>query len=224
LIQNKKPPSVEVVSDKEGVFLLANNLFYFKSTILNKYQIYQKKYEMTYHQTYEEHPNSDIIWLIRTIKTTFSPDTLSPQQGCDGRMPNVAFEVTNCPRCRKLFQKTNRNLCLDCCREMDSALIRCLEFLRRNHKVTEEQLTLETGVPSEYIQAWIKEGRLLISDYPNLNYPCTSCGKPIRQNKMCVDCLSRFNQDLEKLRERERSRIPVSQKQGGFQIRDRLQR
>jgi predicted amidophosphoribosyltransferase len=138
-------------------------------------------------------------------------------------MPIPAFEVANCPRCRKLFQRTNRNICLDCCSVMDSALSRCLDFLRRNHKVTEEKLSLETGVPSEHIQAWIKDGRLLVSDYPNLNYPCTSCGKAIRQNKMCVDCLSRFNQDLEKLREKERSRMPTSP-QGGFQIRDRFGR
>jgi predicted amidophosphoribosyltransferase len=136
-------------------------------------------------------------------------------------MPNPTFEVANCPRCRRIFQKNNRNICSDCIREMDSALTRCLDFLRRNYRADEDQLSAETGVPVDYIRAWIKEGRLHISDYPNLNYPCSSCGNPIRQNKMCMDCLMRFNQDLNKLKDRERI-ASIQVRSGGFQIRDRL--
>jgi NMD protein affecting ribosome stability and mRNA decay len=129
------------------------------------------------------------------------------------------LQVANCPRCGKIFQKNSRNQCIDCCRELDSALTRCLDFLHRNHKATEEQISQDTGVPTEFIKLWIKEGRLHISDYPNLNYPCSFCGKPIRQHKMCLDCLVRLNKDIQQLKERERSN-PLPE--GGFQIRDRL--
>jgi predicted amidophosphoribosyltransferase len=137
-------------------------------------------------------------------------------------LANPLFEVINCPRCNKIFQKSNRNQCPDCTRELDAALARCLDYLRRNHKAFEEQIVEDTGVPASFIQTWIKDGRLLINDYPNLNFPCSSCVKPILKNKMCVDCLTRFTQDLNKLNERK---APHPQTQGGgFQIRQRFGR
>jgi predicted amidophosphoribosyltransferase len=136
-------------------------------------------------------------------------------------LANPQMEVINCPRCNKIFQKSNRGHCPDCSRELDSALGRCMDFLRRNYKADEEQIVQETGIPASFIQSWIKDGRLLISDYPNLNYPCSSCGKSIRKNKMCMDCLKQFTDDLNKLNEREAAR---PQNEGGFQIRDRFGR
>jgi predicted amidophosphoribosyltransferase len=131
------------------------------------------------------------------------------------------FEVINCPRCNKIFRKNNRSQCPDCTRELDSALARCMVYLRRNHKADEEQIVHETGVPASYIQAWIKDGRLLISDYPSLNYPCSSCGKPIRKNKMCFQCLTKFTDDVNKMNERQAAH---PQTDGGFQIRERFGR
>jgi predicted amidophosphoribosyltransferase len=136
-------------------------------------------------------------------------------------LANPQIEVINCPRCNKIFQKTNRSQCPDCTRELDSALARCMEYLRRNHKADEAQIMQDTGVPVSFIQSWIKDARLLISDYPNLNYPCVSCGKRIRKDKMCMNCLTKFTDDLNKLNERQAARL---QPEGGFQIRDRFGR
>lgn len=113
--------------------------------------------------------------------------------------------VANCPRCGKVFQKNIRNLCTACSGELDSALTQCLGFLQKNRKSTCEQVSAETGVPSEQIIVWIKEGKMLLSDYPNLNYPCSSCAKPIRQHKLCPDCLMRLNKDIRELKERQKN-------------------
>jgi hypothetical protein len=137
------------------------------------------------------------------------------------------FEVAHCPRCNKIFRKTDRNQCPDCIRQYGAALIRCVDYLRRNYKATEEQIKQDTGVPVDFVQTWIKEGRLIISDYPNLNYPCNSCGKAIRQHKMCAECSTRLHQDIQKLNPYKRPEPePILQQNAGtgFRIRDRIGR
>ncbi|MBP1962039.1 flagellar protein [Paenibacillus aceris] len=135
--------------------------------------------------------------------------------------------VANCPRCGKVFQKNLRNQCADCSRSIDSLLQGCLDYLRRNHRSTNEQLNAAIGITSEQMYAWIKEGKLLLTDYPNLNYPCASCTKLIRQHKLCQDCTFRINREIKELNDKQQTFQPVERKRqtalsGGFQIRDRL--
>ncbi|MDQ0915738.1 flagellar protein [Paenibacillus sp. V4I5] len=142
-------------------------------------------------------------------------------------MPVQQLMVANCPRCGKVFQKNLRNQCTDCSSSMDSMLTSSLEFLRKNHRSTNIQFSEATGVSQEQVHTWIKEGKLLLSDYPNLNYPCASCSKPIRGQKLCPDCAYRINRDIRELKEKDRSFQPLLREKqtvsaGGFQIRGRL--
>ncbi|KRF12134.1 hypothetical protein [Paenibacillus sp. Soil787] len=135
--------------------------------------------------------------------------------------------VANCPRCGKVFQKNLRNQCSDCSRSMDSMLTSSLEFLRKNYRSTNIQFSEATGVSHEQMYIWIKEGKLLLSDYPNLNYPCASCSRPIRVQKLCPDCSYRIDRDIRKLKEKDRTFQPLLREKqtasaGGFHIRERL--
>jgi hypothetical protein len=130
--------------------------------------------------------------------------------------------VGNCPRCGKVYQKNVRNQCIDCSREMDSALFRCLDFLRRNHKSTNEQVSEAIKVSHEQIYTWLKENRLYISDYPNLNYPCATCGGSIRKNKLCTECSVKLSKEIQNLNSNRNTGI--SSNIGGFKIRERFGR
>ncbi|MEC0230969.1 flagellar protein [Paenibacillus alba] len=135
--------------------------------------------------------------------------------------------VANCPRCGKVFQKNLRNQCSDCSHSMDAILTNSLDFLRRNHRSTNSQVCIATGATPEQLHAWIREGKLHLTDYPNLSYPCASCSKPIRQQKMCPDCAYRITQDIRELKDKDKSfQVLRREKQtissGGFQIRERL--
>lgn len=84
-----------------------------------------------------------------------------------------------------------------------------------------------TGVSREMMLAWMKEGKLLLSDYPNLNYPCASCSKSIRQGKLCADCAYRITRDIKELQAKDQALQPLRRDKpgisaGGFQIRERL--
>ena len=136
--------------------------------------------------------------------------------------------VANCPRCGKVFQKNLRNLCLDCSSGIDVLLNSSLDFLRKHHRSTCEQVSAATGATQEQLTAWMKEGKLLLSDYPNLHYACASCSRPIRKHKLCTDCTSRLNRDIRELRDKEQPaqvrRERAASSIGSFQIRERLSR
>lgn len=134
--------------------------------------------------------------------------------------------VANCPRCGRVFQKNLRNQCADCSRSLDTKLQGCLDYLRRNYRSTNEQLHAAVGISSEMMYAWVKEGKLLLTDYPNLSYPCGSCMKPIRQHKLCQDCSYRISRDIKELHSKQQILQPATRTKqttmsGGFQIRDR---
>ncbi|MEW9699064.1 flagellar protein [Paenibacillus sp. SI8] len=141
-------------------------------------------------------------------------------------MTSPQLLVANCPRCGKVYQRNLRNQCTDCSRSLDSMLYNCLEYLRKNHRSTSEQVSAAIGVTTEQLVIWMKEGKLLLSDYPNLHYYCAACAKPIREHKLCVDCTSRLNNDIRKLSFKEQPVTYLREKQrglvGGFQIRERL--
>ncbi|MNI29738.1 hypothetical protein D3C73_835610 [compost metagenome] len=134
--------------------------------------------------------------------------------------------VANCLRCGRVFQKNHRNQCTQCSSELDSAMSRCHDFLRKNYKSTSEQVSLATAVPIEQIVSWIKEGRLLISDYPNLNYPCSSCGTAIRKHKMCTDCSQRLTREIQMMNDQHARRFahlePIASRAGSYLNRGRV--
>jgi|GEM_PF-284553 len=138
------------------------------------------------------------------------------------------LNVANCPRCGKVFQKNLRNQCQDCSREMDNKLNGVLDYMRKNHRATNEQAAEATGVGVEQLITWMKENKLLLSEYPNLHYACSSCKAPIRKHKLCMKCSVRIQHDILQLNEMEQKRqAPVRREglsgvAGGFQIRDRL--
>jgi hypothetical protein len=98
--------------------------------------------------------------------------------------------------------------------------------LRRNYRSSNEQLYAAVGITSEQMYAWIKEGKLLLTDYPNLSYPCGSCMKPIRQHKLCQECAYRISRDIKELHEKQQILQPLARAKqttmsGGFRILDR---
>ncbi|WP_157276700.1 flagellar protein [Paenibacillus sp. Soil766] len=139
--------------------------------------------------------------------------------------------VANCPRCGKVYQRNLRNQCMDCSTSIHDQLKNCVDFLRRNYRSSNEQVCAATGVSDIQLQVWMKEGKLQLSDYPNLRYPCASCSEPIREHKLCVNCSTRITRDIRKLNESgtvPSMKQPESKPQGptssGFKISDRWNR
>ena len=115
-------------------------------------------------------------------------------------------ELANCSRCGTVYVKTIRDICENCFKKEEEAFQTVYQFLRerKNRKATMLEIVEETGVEEELIIKFVKERRLLPTDFPNLAYPCDRCGRGITTGKLCENCQQELKRDLAMLQEEER--------------------
>ncbi|MFB4165209.1 TIGR03826 family flagellar region protein [Alteribacillus sp. JSM 102045] len=115
--------------------------------------------------------------------------------------------LENCPRCGTLFVKSLRPICKDCYKAIEEKFQTVYTFIRKreNRQATMLEVVEGTGVEREDITRFIKEGRIHLHQFPNLDYPCESCGKGIRKGRICSSCRGEIEGGLQaEQREKER--------------------
>lgn len=119
-------------------------------------------------------------------------------------------EIANCPSCGELFVKTKfRDVCHKCWKKEEEAFETVYKFMRnrKNRAATIDQVEKGTGVDRELIMKFIKTGRLRLTQFPNLGYPCDRCGTIIQKGKLCDSCMKELRKDLElHMKEEERKK------------------
>ncbi|MBB5173765.1 TIGR03826 family flagellar region protein [Texcoconibacillus texcoconensis] len=107
-------------------------------------------------------------------------------------------ELANCPRCGEVFVKALRSVCSNCYQEVEEMFRTVFNYIRKreNRTATMRQVVEGTGVSEDQIIRFIKEGRLKLSQFPNLTYPCESCGSEIREGRICESCRTGIKSDL----------------------------
>lgn len=117
------------------------------------------------------------------------------------------LNVANCPNCGRVFQKGLHNYCGACVKEIEDQFERCYQYLRENRSSTMNQLSEETEVSIKQITKFIKDGRIFISDLPNMGYPCESCGEHVRSGKLCLSCSDRITKGIQQVNQTDQNRI-----------------
>ncbi|WP_068673088.1 TIGR03826 family flagellar region protein [Oceanobacillus sp. Castelsardo] len=114
-------------------------------------------------------------------------------------------ELANCSRCGAVYVKALRDICQDCYTEEERAFQAVYSFLlnQNNRKATRTDIIDATGIEDWYITKFIREKRLLLSKFPNLSYPCETCGTGITSGKLCQDCQESIIKDLKREEELE---------------------
>ena len=110
------------------------------------------------------------------------------------------MELTNCPNCDSIFVKNKfRDVCDKCWKEEEKAYETVYQFMRKreNRAATMKQVVESTGVDEELLLKFIRAGRLKLTQFPNLGYPCDKCGAIIREGKLCGKCTEELRKDLE---------------------------
>lgn len=110
-------------------------------------------------------------------------------------------DVANCPRCGKIFVKALRPMCQPCFKEQEDNFDKVSKFMRQkqNRMASLREVHEQTGVALEQIQMFVREGRLLATQFPNLGYPCESCGAIIRQGRLCEGCKGTITEGLDQI-------------------------
>lgn len=110
------------------------------------------------------------------------------------------MELSNCPRCGRLFAKAFRDLCPACLKEIEQEYERCVAYLREKRQSAMQELSEATEVSVRQITQFIREGRISVYQAPNLTYDCEICGNPIREGHMCEACRTRLIRDMNEAR------------------------
>ncbi|MDQ0254525.1 flagellar operon protein (TIGR03826 family) [Evansella vedderi] len=107
-------------------------------------------------------------------------------------------DLLNCPNCGKLFVKALRSVCNDCAKEVEEKYNKVYQFIRKreNRRATIDEVTEGTDVEQSLIIQFIREGRIHLSQFPNLGYPCEKCGVMIREQRLCHSCAKDLRQGL----------------------------
>lgn len=106
--------------------------------------------------------------------------------------------ITNCPKCGRIFVKALRPVCEQCAKEYEEMFDKVYKYIRKkeNRQASLQDVIEATGVPEEYIFQFIREGRLRLSQFPNLAVPCESCGRLTRDGRLCAVCRGDIQRDL----------------------------
>ncbi|UCZ52698.1 hypothetical protein LGQ02_18100 [Bacillus shivajii] len=108
-------------------------------------------------------------------------------------------DLQNCPNCGELFVKAFRPVCSKCHREIEEKFETVYTFIRKreNRQSPLEEVHAKTGVERDLITQFIREGRINLSQFPNLGYPCEKCGDNIREGRLCRNCREGIQSDLD---------------------------
>lgn len=96
--------------------------------------------------------------------------------------------IANCKRCGRIFNRVRRDICASCIEQEDQLFLVVRDYLRANPDAFMDEVIKETGVAMEMLIEMIKDGRIILADNPNINYPCERCGRPTQRGRLCVAC------------------------------------
>jgi flagellar operon protein (TIGR03826 family) len=102
-------------------------------------------------------------------------------------------QLGNCPKCRKLYLRI-RNTCDECYQKTEEDYLKTAAYLREYPGSTLQEVSDETKVSVAQIRQFIISGRILMGSFPNLSYPCETCGNLIRVGRTCKSCMAQINQ------------------------------
>jgi len=125
------------------------------------------------------------------------------------------MSLANCPNCGDLFVKSVfRTICEKCFREEEKQYETVYNYLRKreNRTAMMAQVVEATGVKESLIIKFVKEGRLHLSQFPNLGYPCDRCGTLIREGKLCTDCSTDIQKQIDDLHRAEEEKRKQAQR------------
>lgn len=99
------------------------------------------------------------------------------------------MNVLSCEGCGKLFQGVDK-LCGSCKMQDYRDFQEVCEYVRnpKNRQATIIDVVANTSVSERKVLRYIREGRLIVKDMPNMLVSCSSCGKLTNRGKLCKEC------------------------------------
>ena len=112
-------------------------------------------------------------------------------------------DLANCSKCGSLYVQSLRPICPSCYKkeEEDFQLVSGYMRQKKNRMATLLDVCKHTEVEERTIRQFIREGRLMVTTFPNLGYPCESCGNMIQSKRICGPCQKELDVEIASLNE-----------------------
>ncbi len=108
--------------------------------------------------------------------------------------------LTQCPRCKKLFEKIRFPVCSECQEAEEKDYDKVRAALERQPNLNAEQVSAEADVSIACIERMIKEGLIVSTSLVESQVKCGICGAPAisLSKKLCQACLEKLNAKMSK--------------------------
>jgi uncharacterized Zn finger protein (UPF0148 family) len=116
----------------------------------------------------------------------------------------IELRVAHCSACGSIFQMNMRGLCSNCSAKEDTYIKSIEKTLIRNRQLNMDELAQAADIPRKKILSFIRKGKIMLFDYPNLADECDVCAGPIRKGTMCNKCATRIQDEVANELEQER--------------------
>lgn len=136
-------------------------------------------------------------------------------------------ELRDCPVCGEFFNYTGvREVCAQCAMDEEKLYEEVYRFLRRreNRTATVERIVEETGVAESLLYKWVRKGRLQPAMFPNIGYPCESCGRLTTKGRLCEICTAKIKGDLKNFEAAKEFRESIVEKERATYLSERKTR
>lgn len=105
----------------------------------------------------------------------------------------MTLNAQACKRCGRLFNYiTGDKLCPACREEMEVKFQEVKQYILEHKSVGMNQVAEECDVQPTWIQKWLREERLELTEGSAISLDCESCGAPIRSGRLCKRCADKF--------------------------------
>ena len=106
----------------------------------------------------------------------------------------MAINAQACKRCGKLFNYVmGDKLCPMCRDEMEEKFQEVKKYILDNKGASVTEVAQQCDVQATWIQKWLREARLELTENSAISLNCESCGARIRSGRLCKDCADKFN-------------------------------
>lgn len=105
----------------------------------------------------------------------------------------MALNAQPCKRCGKLFNYfSGDKLCPVCKEEMEVKFQEVKQYILDHKNASMTEVAENCDVQSTWIQKWLREERLELTEGSAIALGCESCGASIRSGRLCNTCADRF--------------------------------
>ena len=113
------------------------------------------------------------------------------------------MDIRNCAKCGKLFTYINSPICGDCVKKEEEIFEEVRDYIKENPNATVIEVSNETGVSTNKIYDYLREGKLEAVENIGFSLQCDRCGKAIKKGRYCDSCVLKMEDEIKEVFEKK---------------------